>query len=408
MWAPHFETTTMSYVFPAAQCDLNLTIEDKGMLNAVTYAGTITSSFIWGLLSDSFGRRSTLIIGCTMNGLISCINAFSPNKYMLMSLKYIGGFLISGPYAALATYCSEFHIAKYRSRVPLVLGVLSTLGGIYLPILAAWVFPMNFQAVLFGFLSVNSWRLFLLLNALPALVAGVGFIFLPESPRFLISKGKNEAALEVFQKIYSINTGRPPPSYPIKKLVQETATKYESNKRYLAVGLTDGYTSAKKLFAFPYLRTFILVCSLQLCSVMSYSTLRLWMPQIFQGIYDFKFLNNRSSSSICEILSLIRPSSHVTRDCFVKVDIDVYIRTTLTTLSPLLTYFIAGALINAVGQKRLLSIVAFLCGCVASGVYFAPSEDVVTLLLSVFRGLGCLGANITIVIIVNQFPTSLR
>ena len=34
-----FETTTMSYVLPSAECDLNLTLADKGMLNAITYTG---------------------------------------------------------------------------------------------------------------------------------------------------------------------------------------------------------------------------------------------------------------------------------------------------------------------------------------------------------------------------------
>lgn len=38
-WSSMFETTTMSYVFPAAECDLGLNLEDKGLLNAVTYVG---------------------------------------------------------------------------------------------------------------------------------------------------------------------------------------------------------------------------------------------------------------------------------------------------------------------------------------------------------------------------------
>lgn len=38
-WASLFETTTMSYVFPAAQCDLQLTMENKGVLNGATYLG---------------------------------------------------------------------------------------------------------------------------------------------------------------------------------------------------------------------------------------------------------------------------------------------------------------------------------------------------------------------------------
>lgn len=37
--APIFETTTMSLVFPAAQCDLDLSLQDKGTLNAITYLG---------------------------------------------------------------------------------------------------------------------------------------------------------------------------------------------------------------------------------------------------------------------------------------------------------------------------------------------------------------------------------
>lgn len=39
-WTSILETNTMSYVFPAAQCDLNLSMQDKGMLNAATYIGT--------------------------------------------------------------------------------------------------------------------------------------------------------------------------------------------------------------------------------------------------------------------------------------------------------------------------------------------------------------------------------
>lgn len=38
-WSSIFETTTMSYVFPAAQCDLELTMENKGQLNASAYLG---------------------------------------------------------------------------------------------------------------------------------------------------------------------------------------------------------------------------------------------------------------------------------------------------------------------------------------------------------------------------------
>lgn len=40
-WAALLESISMSYVFPAAQCDLQLTMNDKGLLNAATYIGKI-------------------------------------------------------------------------------------------------------------------------------------------------------------------------------------------------------------------------------------------------------------------------------------------------------------------------------------------------------------------------------
>ena len=43
-WSNSFESSTMSYVFPAAQCDLDLSLEDKGLLNAITYLGTVVSN----------------------------------------------------------------------------------------------------------------------------------------------------------------------------------------------------------------------------------------------------------------------------------------------------------------------------------------------------------------------------
>jgi VNT family MFS transporter (synaptic vesicle glycoprotein 2) len=42
-WTIVFEVTTMSYVFPAAQCDLDLSLHDKGLLNASAYFGTVQS-----------------------------------------------------------------------------------------------------------------------------------------------------------------------------------------------------------------------------------------------------------------------------------------------------------------------------------------------------------------------------
>ncbi|XP_044762313.1 synaptic vesicle glycoprotein 2B-like isoform X2 [Coccinella septempunctata] len=217
-WANLFETTTMSYVFPAAQCDLNLTLEDKGMLNAAVYCGTITSAFFWGFFFDTFGRRKLLMIGYFLDAALVTFSAFAPNKHFLMILKFFGGFIISGPYAAAPTYLSELHAAKYRSRMPLLLGVGMSLGSMFLPLLAAVILPLNFKFFLVSNMAFNSWGLYLLINAVPALLSAIIFVFLPESPKFLMSMGRNSEALDVFQMMYRINTGNPIEMYPVSVL----------------------------------------------------------------------------------------------------------------------------------------------------------------------------------------------
>lgn len=66
-----------------------------------------------------------------------------------------------------------------------------------------------------GDVEINSWRVFLAICSLPEFLACMAIFAFPESPRFLLLKGKTDEALEVFKKIYSMNTGKDPDTYPV-------------------------------------------------------------------------------------------------------------------------------------------------------------------------------------------------
>lgn len=63
--------------------------------------------------------------------------------------------------------------------------------------------------------EINSWRVFLAICSLPEFLACITLFAFPESPRFLILKGRHDEALNVFKKIYSLNTGKDPDTYPV-------------------------------------------------------------------------------------------------------------------------------------------------------------------------------------------------
>ncbi|KAL3279279.1 hypothetical protein HHI36_016787, partial [Cryptolaemus montrouzieri] len=266
----------MSYVFPAAQCDLDLNLGDKGLLNAITYVGMISSAFFWGYLCDTLGRKKILFIGYFLDALFVWVSSISQNFTVLMIMKYFGGFIINGPFAALTCYLSEFHCAKYRARTQMVLGIIFSAGTICLPLLAGIVLPSEINFYVFNYLRIHSWNVYLFILGIPTFIAGIVFMFLPESPKFLMTSGQNEKALEVLRLVYSINTGKSKDSYPIKMLVNERKSNDipingqtdEAPKKSARQALAGGLEQLKPLFLPPFLQKMVLVCGLQMLIMM--------------------------------------------------------------------------------------------------------------------------------------------
>ncbi|KAJ8977734.1 hypothetical protein NQ317_019409 [Molorchus minor] len=161
-----FETASMSYVLPIAQCDLNLSLSDKGMLNAITFAGMITSGFVWGYLCDVSGRKKVMVFGYLLDGLFVLMASLSQNFNMLLISKFFGGLIINGPHSASTSYLSEFHASQYRARVQIARGIIASFGNIALPVLAWLILPQDLNFTIYEYIDVHSWNIFLFICSL--------------------------------------------------------------------------------------------------------------------------------------------------------------------------------------------------------------------------------------------------
>lgn len=87
----------------------------------------------------------------------------------------------------------------------------------YFSVLAWIIIPQTWSIVLWdGAFVYNPWRLFLSACGVPILMGVVCLSLFPESPKFLMSQGRMEDALKVFQTIYSTNTGKSKDEYPVR------------------------------------------------------------------------------------------------------------------------------------------------------------------------------------------------
>lgn len=122
----------------------------------------------------------------------------------------------------------------------MVVGMITSTSTLLLPLLAWGIFPRPWDFVILGGLNskitfhflfnqwyeltpntlVHNWQIFLFVCALPSLVSGLVLYGMPESPRFLMSQGRNAEALQALQWIYHINTGKPNDTYPVSNIAE--------------------------------------------------------------------------------------------------------------------------------------------------------------------------------------------
>lgn len=87
------QTSSMSLIFPRAHCDLDLSLADKGTLNAAPYVGMIISAIPWGFLADVKGRRSILMYGHFAIHIFDLCCGLSQSFWVLVVAKFCGGFM---------------------------------------------------------------------------------------------------------------------------------------------------------------------------------------------------------------------------------------------------------------------------------------------------------------------------
>lgn len=87
------ETVSINFILPVAQCDLNLTNSDKGILSGVAFMGIIVSSHLWGFLADTRGRKTVIVPTLMVAFVISIISSFTTSFRVLVVLRFLTGVL---------------------------------------------------------------------------------------------------------------------------------------------------------------------------------------------------------------------------------------------------------------------------------------------------------------------------
>jgi len=165
-----------------------------GLFNAIMGIGSICGLPFAPTISDRFGRRIAIVTGITFMMLGVALQTAASSFSMFIAARFFIGFGCSIAQASAPLLLTELCHPQHRGVVTAIYNTTWHVGAI----IATWTTYGTFKID-----SDWSWRAPSLMQALPSVIQITALWLVPESPRWLVSKDKPEAALKVLAKYHA-------------------------------------------------------------------------------------------------------------------------------------------------------------------------------------------------------------
>ncbi|CAL9333437.1 Major myo-inositol transporter IolT [Streptomyces sp. enrichment culture] len=191
-----YDTGVINGALPYMTEDLGLTPVTEGMVTSSLLLGAALGAVAGGHLSDTRGRRRGILLLAVLFfvGALGC--TLAPTTAIMVVARFVLGLAVGGASVTVPVYLAEVSPAERR-------GALVTRNELMIVSGQLLAFTCNAVIARVGGESGGVWRWMLVLATLPAVVLWFGMLVMPESPRWLASRGRFHDAFEVLRQIRS-------------------------------------------------------------------------------------------------------------------------------------------------------------------------------------------------------------
>lgn len=204
-----FDTGVINVALPSLRLQFGLSPSEESVVVSAVLFGAMFGPFVSGALSDKLGRKKINIIASLVFLLGSILTAMAISVSFLIVGRLFLGLAIGIVSGTVPLYLAELAPKEKRGRLVTFFQLAITIG-----ILMSYVVGYFFEG------SEDAWRLMFWAGFVPALLLFLGMLFVPESPRWLIAKGKDEKALEVLNRLRTVDVAEKE-YVETKKLLEE-------------------------------------------------------------------------------------------------------------------------------------------------------------------------------------------
>ena len=330
------DTGIISFVLPVLMKTWNLSTEQVGYIGSIGLVGMALGAVLGGSIADIVGRKKVFAFTLVMYSLATGLCGLSWSYGSLLFFRFLVGFGLGGQLPVAVTLVSEFSPAKHRGKFLVLLESFWAAGWLIAALISYVVIPR------FG------WQVAFFIGALPALYIFYLWKAIPESPRYLESKGRHAEA-----------------EATVARVEAQCGVKYTGKAEKEEVASTPAAPAAKMsvldLFKGSLLRRTIFLWIMWFGVVFSYYGIFTWLPSLL-ALKGFAL-----TKSFSYVMAM--------------------------TLAQVPGYFSAAYFVDKIGRKPTMTI--YILGTAVCAYFFGQGDTAATILtfgcLMSFFNLGAWG-----------------
>jgi MFS transporter, putative metabolite:H+ symporter len=254
-----YTVLAIAFAMPQLVSEWKLTPAEVGMIISAGYVGQLFGAVLFGSLAEKIGRLKTLFITIVLFASMDGACLFAWSGVSMMVFRFLQGVGTGGEVPVASAYINEFIGAEKRGRFFLLYEVIFPIGLVFAGMVGFFLMP------------VYGWRAMFVIGLVPSVLTIPLRWFMPESPRWLASRGRVVEADAVV------------------KLLEDSATRRGAVLREPVVRPVDSRATAhsdwRELFKGIYLKRTLMIWGLWMCVYMINNGLVTWLPTLYNQVF---------------------------------------------------------------------------------------------------------------------------